>query len=285
MTFPPFRDRHPLTKRSSTVTTKKLEHSEDDSKSKSKPKLRSALVVLSGGQDSTTCLFWALQNYDAVGAISFDYGQRHVRELDSAAFVYELARLEMDRGNSTRCRDMLRYRMVKKLGNIFEGLSPLTNPMSKLETYNSIEEMDAKLSDRIELTFVPGRNAVFLSIAYGVAVALNYDDVVTGVNEADAGNYPDCTPVFVTEMQAAMRSATRSNVGIVTPLQGLEKLDIVTMAEKLPGCWNALAFTTSDYAGEYPPGKNHASVLRAHGFAEAERDDPLVHRAYMEGLL
>lgn len=243
----------------------------------------SILVVLSGGQDSTTCLFDAIHQPQVikVGAVSFNYGQRHGRELDSAAFVYELARREAVKQDV----EMRSYRHVKNFGHIFEGNSPLTKSDVPLETYNSVAEMDAKLADRIELTFVPGRNAAFLSLAYSYAVAWGYDAVMTGVNGADTGNYPDCTPEFITSMEQTMQLATRSKVRILTPLQGLTKKEIVQKAFLLTGCWEALAFTTTDYAGEYPPSKNHSSVLRQSGFDEAVRFDPLIVRAQAEGLL
>jgi 7-cyano-7-deazaguanine synthase len=145
--------------------------------------------------------------------------------------------------------------------------------------------MDAKLKDRVELTFVPGRNATFLAIACGIAAAEGYDAVVTGVNGADNANYPDCTPEFIEAMENTMRIATRSNVAIYTPLQGMTKAAIVSKARRIPSCWEALAFTTTDYAGAYPPGNNHASVLREAGFEEAGLEDPLRERAKAEGLL
>lgn len=252
-------------------------------KSKKTPASTSILVVLSGGQDSTTCIFDAIHQPQVfhVGAVSFNYGQRHARELDSAAFVYELARRQ-----AAHCDvEMRPYRHIKNLVRLFEGNSPLTKADIPLETYNSVAEMDAKLADRVELTFVPGRNAVFLSLAFSYAVAWGYEAVMTGVNGADEGNYPDCTVEFIAAQETALQLATRSKVRILTPLQGLSKKEIVEKAVSLPGCWDALAFSHTDYAGEYPPGKNHSSVLRQHGFNEAGRLDPLIQRAHMEGLL
>ena len=243
---------------------------------------KSILVVLSGGQDSTTCLFQAIHTPGVmrVGAVSFDYSQRHVRELDSAGFIYAWAR---DHCPSS----VLMYptRIVKRLGSIFEGSSPLTKKDQPLETYSDINEMDAKLTDRVELTFVPGRNLVFLGLACSYAVSWGYDAVMTGVNGADNANYPDCTPEFIAAMETAAQLATRSNVKILTPLQGMSKKEIVHLAMGLPHCMEALAFSHTDYAGDYPPSHNHASVLRAHGFAEAGVEDPLIQRAKSEGLL
>lgn len=246
--------------------------------------IESILVVLSGGQDSCTCLFDAIHRADVirVEAVSFDYGQRHARELDSAAFVYELARREAARVDVV----MPDYRTVKRMRDLFEGNSPLTAMGVDLETYASVDEMDAKIADRIEATFVPGRNAAFLTFACSYAVARGIDAVMTGVNGADNANYPDCTVEFITSMETTAQLATRSKVRILTPLQGMQKRDIVKHAEKLgTSCMKALAFTMTDYAGDYPPGDNHASVLRAHGFRSAGRIDPLLERARAEGLL
>jgi 7-cyano-7-deazaguanine synthase len=248
------------------------------------------LVVLSGGQDSTTCLFKAVNSpdlFDKVGAVSFDYDQRHKRELDSAAFVYELAYRQCAITNQkhTPIRiNMQPFRYVKRMGPIFEGTSPLTSD-SPLEEYNDITEMDAKLKDRVELTFVPGRNAVFLALAYSYAITWGYDSIMMGINGADNANYPDCTPDFVVGMTNAMALATRVPIKVYTPLQGMTKKEIVELGQATPGCMEALAFTTTDYAGAYPPLKNHASVLRASGFAGAGTPDPLIVRAAAEGLL
>jgi 7-cyano-7-deazaguanine synthase len=241
------------------------------------------LVVLSGGQDSTTCLFQALHDptTTTLDAVSFDYGQRHSVELHSAAFVYELARIE---AKSVNFRDMRDYRYVVNLPR-FKGKSPLTNPSVDLESYAGFKEMTAKLEDRVELTFVSGRNVHFLLEACKLAAELEIGTVVIGVNEADAGNYPDCQAQFIALFEKMWQVATRSNVAISAPLQGMSKEDIVELATKLPGCMRALAFTTTDYDGAYPPSNNHASVLRRHGFAASGHVDPLIMRAEMEGLL
>ena len=248
--------------------------------------IKSILVVLSGGQDSVTCLFKAIHTpgIQKVGAITFLYGQTHSREVDSAAFVYELARQHVANDDNLML-DMPAYRTVKNLHHVFEGNSPLTNAGVNLEEFNSIDEMNAKSEGRIEQTFVPGRNAAFLSIAFGAAAAWGYDAIMTCVNEADRGGYPDCTENFIQAMEVAMQLATATNIRILAPLQHKDKSEIVEMARGLPGCWNALAFSHTDYAGLYPPGKNHASVLRADGFEKANYEDPLIVRAYLEGLL
>jgi 7-cyano-7-deazaguanine synthase len=257
---------------------------EDPAKLEEKSRMNpsSVLVVLSGGQDSTTCLFHAIHSptvFNRVGALSFDYGQRHSRELESAAFVYELAQHYVEQGIH-----MEPYRHIKKMGNIFEGNSPLTTD-HPLEEYADVTEMNAKLQDRVELTFVPGRNAVFLALAYSYATAWGFDSIMTGVNAADAGNYPDCTPEFVASMAETMALATRQRIKIYTPLQGKSKKEIVELGNGLNGCMRAMAFTTTDYAGAYPPLNNHASVLRASGFTEANTPDPLMERARFEGLV
>jgi 7-cyano-7-deazaguanine synthase len=242
---------------------------------------QSKLVILSGGQDSTTCLFHCVNDptVKRLWAVSFDYGQRHRAELHSAAFVYELAR----RQHEGRI-DMPRFRRVIQLSK-FGGHSPLTDPAVLPERYRDIAEMDAKLKNLVELTFVRGRNLGFLYEAGKLAIEYGYGTLVTGVNEADSGNYPDCRHEFIASMQKTWQLATRTNIAIETPLMNMDKEAIVHLARKLPGCWQAMAFTTTDYDGEYPPQNNHASVLRAHGFGQAGHPDPLIERAIEEGWL
>jgi 7-cyano-7-deazaguanine synthase len=234
-----------------------------------------ALVVLSGGQDSTTCLFWARQQFDEVHAITFDYGQRHARELEAAATVAKMAGVKTHE--------------VLKIPAILRSTSPLVDPGAELEQYASFEQMEEKIGYRIELTFVPMRNALFLTIAANRAIALDCRDLVTGVCQQDNANYPDCREVFVRAQEVAIVTALGLGVGrfrIHTPLMDLTKAETVQMAANLPGCWEALAYSHTAYDGAYPPtGRDHATLLRAEGFRQAGMPDPLVVRAYREGLM
>lgn len=232
-----------------------------------------ALVVLSGGQDSTTTLFWALQQgYDEVRAVTFDYNQRHQIEINAARTVAKMAGVP---------------HQIVELGPILEGKSPLTNPKEKLETYTDYQSMDKIIGDRVELTFVPMRNALFLVLAANRAAVLGFDRLITGVCQQDNANYPDCRRVFIDDMETAINSALGSQaIQIVTPLMDLSKAQSVALALTLPGCIEALAYSHTAYDGNYPPtGQDHASTLRAQGFLEAGVPDPLVVRAWREGLM
>lgn len=234
---------------------------------------RKALVVLSGGQDSTTCLFWAKATFDEVHAITFDYGQRHGMELRAAATVAKMA-------------SVANHEFIK-LGPVLKSTSPLVDRSATLETYGSFEEMDKTIGGRVELTFVPMRNALFLTIAMNHAVALDAFAVVTGVCQQDNANYPDCRMTFITAMEAMTEQALGTKIPrIIAPLMHYTKAETVKFAMRLPGCMEALAYSHTAYDGVYPPiGKDHASVLRAQGFLEAGVPDPLVVRAWREGLM
>lgn len=241
-----------------------------------------ALVVFSGGQDSTTCLGWALANYDDVACVSFDYGQKHVRELRAAREVVAYFRGATDRE--------IPHEIIGFPGGTLAGTSPLTNPVHELETYTDHNEMEKIIGDRVEKTFVPMRNAFFLMVAANRAVVGGYGHLVTGVCQADNANYPDCRKSFVLGMDVAINLALGTEhamvVEIQTPLMDLSKADSVRLALSLPHTYAALAFSHTAYDGHYPPtGKDHASILRAHGFEQADRPDPLVLRAVWEGLM
>jgi 7-cyano-7-deazaguanine synthase len=219
-----------------------------------------ALVILSGGQDSTTCLFWAKDNFAKVHALSFDYGQRHIVELQSAAKVAAMADIEHE---------------IIELGPIFSGLSPLTNSKELLDKYESANELPGGL----EKTFVPGRNILFLTVAANRAYTLDCANLVIGVSQEDFGGYPDCREDFITKMTAALSSGLGWPVRIYAPLMRMTKEQTVLLAKNIPGCFDALAYTTTCYAGEsIPCGHCHACLLRAKGFALAGADDPLLVR-------
>ena len=239
-----------------------------------KPK---ALVVLSGGQDSTTCLFWAKKNFAEVHAITFDYGQRHIREIEAACKVAKMAGVKS-------------HELVP-VPTCLISTSPLTSH-SQLEQYTDAESMEKTIGDRRELTFVPMRNALFLTIAANRAEALGIPNLVTGVCQMDNANYDDCRQVFIDATEAYINTALGHDhrgtqpIRIHTPLMTMTKAQTVLLAFDDPECWAALAYSHTSYAGEYPPvDNNHANVLRAQGFLEAGLPDPLIVRAVSEGLM
>lgn len=247
------------------------------SKQKDLFKKEACVVVLSGGQDSTTCLFWAIEHFDIVHCITFDYGQRHAIEIESAVKVAKMADVESH--------------TILKVPNILESTSPLTSD-NDLELYDNVNEMDGVIGDRRELTFVPMRNALFLTIAANFAEARGIKNIVTGVCEMDTANYDDCRAVFIKATEDYINTALGHDhrgtgcIQILTPLLNLTKAETVKLSYELGNCWEALAYTHTSYDGKYPPtGKNHSNVLRADGFLKADLPDPLVLRAYYEGLM
>ena len=232
-----------------------------------------ALVVLSGGQDSTTCLFWAKKHFQEVHVITFDYNQRHRCEIEAAMKVASMAEVASHE--------------VLQIGPILKGKSPLTNSNQELETYDDFASMAEIIGDRVELTFVPMRNLLFLTIAANRAACLGIDQLVIGVCAADNANYPDCRPKFVwAAMSAIGQALDQPRFFINAPVLHLSKSASIKLALSLPGCYAALGYSHTAYDGKYPPkGNDHASILRAHGFEEAGVPDPLVVRAALEGKM
>lgn len=243
-------------------------------------KKKSVMVVLSGGQDSTTCLLEARARYDEVHAITFNYGQRHQRELSCAVEIGKI--VGVDTHDVVDVKGLLR------------GRSPLVNPSAELETYTDHASMEAIIGNRVELTFVPLRNPLFLLVAANYALARDCYTLMTGVCQMDNANYPDCTAEFIMATENMMNQAlgfndagyTGQRMVIEAPLLFLSKADTARMAmlHGTIGYW-ALAASHTCYAGEYPPcGKCHACVLRAEGFDQAGMGDPLViESTKMEG--
>lgn len=238
-----------------------------------------ALVVLSGGQDSTTCLYWAKAQGWEVHAITFDYGQRHQREIDSAQTIGARA-------------EVVSHETVILGPRILKSTSPLVSD-SKLEQYKDHQS----LPGGIEKTFVPTRNQLFLTVAANRAVDIGAKFLVTGVAQEDFAGYHDCREVFIRSLEHTTNlgiygeSTTEfgrpiegvPRLHIMTPLMNLTKKQTVELATQLEGCYAALAHSHTAYDGVYPPtGKDHASLLRAKGFEEAGIPDPLVLRAYLE---
>lgn len=234
-----------------------------------------ALIVLSGGQDSTTCAFVAKDAGYQIHAITFDYNQRHRRELEAAAQVGRMV-------------GAITHEFVE-LGPILKGTSPLVNPSHQLEQYADHHSLPGGL----EKTFVPMRNQLFLTVAANRAFVMGCPVLFTGVCQEDSGGYPDCLQTFIDSFAQTCAIGTFTGkdgapkpLRIVTPLMNLTKADSVTLALKIEGCYAALAHTHTSYDGQYPPtGKDHATLLRAKGFEEAGVPDPLILRAVAYGLM
>lgn len=237
-----------------------------------------ALVILSGGQDSTTCLYLARFKHKEVHAITFDYGQRHAIELEAARTIAEKAKVAT-------------YEVIKLPAGILASVSPLVSD-NKLDEYESYEAMQEEVGDRTEKTFIPMRNALFLTIAANRAEALGCEHIYLGISQQDGANYHDCTEKFArfgyNFINEALGREQKEgcDIKIETPLINFTKAETVCQARVIPECWEALAWTHTAYDGKYPPtSKDHANILRAQGFLEAGFPDPLVVRAWMEGLM
>ena len=221
-----------------------------------------AVVLLSGGQDSTTCLFWAREQFDEVRAIGIFYGQRHRIELDAAREIAALAGVLFDILDAT------------VLGAI--GDSDLVREGTMIGASGG--RTDSAMPEGLPTSFVPGRNALFLTLAGAVAVKLGAKNIVTGTCQTDYSGYPDCRREFIDAQEQALTLAMPSSAGpikIHTPLMFMTKAETVRLAMKLPGCWDALGLSVTCYNGKRPGcGECPSCVLREKGFVEAGTIDP-----------
>jgi 7-cyano-7-deazaguanine synthase len=221
-----------------------------------------AIVLFSGGQDSTTCLYWARQMFDQVQAISVYYGQRHKAELDAAQAITAKAGVSWT---------VLEVPVLGTLGDsaLVDASKPLTSSGGR---------PDVAMPEGLPSSFVPGRNLLFLTLAAAVAVKEGAHDIVTGVCQTDYSGYPDCRRSFVDSLEATLAAAMPSSalpLRILTPLMWLTKAETVQLARRLPGAWDALALSITCYHGQRPGcGACAACTLRAAGFAEAGETDP-----------
>lgn len=237
-----------------------------------------ALVILSGGQDSTTCLYIAKRCHSVVHAITFDYGQTHRLEIEAAKKVASLAGVKSHE--------------IVTIPDCLVSSSPLIDPNATLERYENAEQMNKEIGDRRELTFIPMRNGLFLTIAANRAVTFGGAWLYTGICQTDSANYDDCRQSFVVAcanyIHLALGNDHRAGtpIKIAAPLINMTKAESVNLASTMADCWEALAWTHTSYDGKYPPtDMNHANVLRADGFEKAGLPDPLVLRAVQDGLM
>lgn len=169
-----------------------------------------ALIVFSGGQDSTTCLFWAMERFDEVQAVSFLYGQKHEAEIECAK------KITTDFSIKHHILDM----------GLLNQLAPSALTRSDIE-------IDAGSVDTLPSTFVDGRNLLFLSFASILAKQLNYNHIVTGVCQTDFSGYPDCRDIFVKSLNVSLNLSMDYSFVIHTPLMWLDKKETWALADQL----------------------------------------------------
>ena len=219
--------------------------------------MKKAVILLSGGLDSATCLAVAKSEGFDCYALSFDYGQRHNVELDCAKKIAESFQVSAH--------------SIININLQLWGGSALTD--------DSIDVPNAEDSHGIPITYVPARNLIFLSFATAYAEVLGAKDIFIGVNSIDYSGYPDCRKGFIDSFQETARLGTRAvdenwHFEIRTPLQNLSKKEIIELGTKLGVDYS---LTTSCYnpdAEGRSCGKCASCDLRKAGFAAANIADP-----------
>jgi 7-cyano-7-deazaguanine synthase len=218
-----------------------------------------ALVLLSGGQDSTTCLYWAKLKFDKIHALHIRYGQRHHIETKSAYKIAHLAGAD--------------YTLID-IGQFFReiGDSALVAQAGAIGDYH-------RSSDQLPASFVPGRNIILLTVTAALAYKMDIRHLVGGMCETDYSGYPDCRRETIDSITSTLNLGMDYNFIIHTPLMYLTKKLSVKMAQQLEGCMEAMGWSHTCYEGRVPPcGKCPACELRAKGFEEAGVPDPLLER-------
>ncbi|MEO5617301.1 MAG: 7-cyano-7-deazaguanine synthase QueC [Candidatus Eisenbacteria bacterium] len=227
--------------------------------------MKPAVILLSGGLDSTTCLAWARNRGFECHTLAVDYGQRHAVELQSAALV-------------ARSLGAASHRVVRADLRAIGG-SALTADIAVPR-----DRDEQALGGDIPVTYVPARNTVMLSLALGLAETLGAADLVAGMNALDYSGYPDCRPEFIDAFERLARVATRAGVEgtayrVHAPLMALDKAGIVRLGTSL-GVDYSITHSCYDPAPDGAAcGRCDSCALRRKGFREAGMYDPTRYAA------
>ncbi len=203
------------------------------------------LVVFSGGQDSTTCLFWAIKHFKKVYALSFLYGQKHQKEVEYARAIAQEAGVEFE------AKDVS---FIAELGR--NSLTDISIQMDEEQPVGSFPN-----------TFVPGRNLFFLSVAAVYAREKGINHLVTGVSQTDFSGYPDCRDGFIKSLNVTLNLAMDEQFVIHTPLMWIDKAQTWALADELGVLQLVRTKTLTCYNGEMGDGCGHcpACKLRREG--------------------
>lgn len=209
----------------------------------------SALVLFSGGQDSTTCLFWALKHFKTVHTLCFAYGQRHSQEIEIAKNIAQRANVPFK---------ILDASIISQLSA--NSLTDYSMTMDQEKPKNSYPN-----------TFVPGRNLLFLTFSAVIGRSLNIRHIVTGVSEADFSGYPDCRDTFILSANTSINLAMDEHFEIHTPLMRRDKAAVWQLADELGvfdlirnetlTCYNGIR---ADGCGECPACKLRRNGLESY---------------------
>ena len=231
--------------------------------------MKKSIVLFSGGLDSTTAICWALDRYEKVFALTFDYGQRNMIELDMAGKVAQKLNVP---------QKVLRVNL-KQIGG-----SSLTDTKLSLPQYEKMEESEEGLPS----TYVPFRNGIFLALAAAWAEVVGIKEIICGFNVIDSPNYPDTRKQFVQAMQEAINLGTKASLSpekiqIIAPFLKMKKSDIIKEGLSLNVDYS---FAISCYCGEEIPCQKCSScVLRQKAWEKVGLQDPLILRLEEEGKI
>ena len=223
---------------------------------------RPAVVLLSGGLDSTTCLAIAREEGFTPHAISFRYGQRHEYELDRARQIAAAAGVASHR--------------IVDINLAQFGGSALTDTAYDIPKHESVDAID----DQIPVTYVPARNTVFLSLALAFAETIHAKDIFIGVNALDYSGYPDCRSEYIHAFEVMANLATKAGVSeaaplvIHAPLINLTKAEIIRRGLDLEVDYSLTLSCYDPGQDQRPCGRCDACLLRGKGFAENGMSDP-----------
>lgn len=237
-------------------------------------KSQNAVVLLSGGLDSVTCLYWAKARYASVTAVSFNYGQRHNSELVAAKAIAKTANV------NHRIIDI----DIAQLGGSSLTDHSMTVPDGDTDKFpsNNRDESDIHnidTNDAIPNTYVPARNTIFLSYALAVAEVTDANHIVIGVSSVDYSGYPDCRPEYIAAFEHMANLATKAgvtghNLSIQTPLQHLSKAKTIELGLALGVDYGQTISCYQADANGLACGICDSCVLRRQGFAQAGVSDP-----------
>lgn len=231
--------------------------------------MNQALILFSGGIDSTTALYWARERYENIFALTFDYGQRHKIEVRLAKRL---------------CQKLHIHQKILRLNLKQIGGSSLTDNQIPVPEFSACDE----ITEGTPSTYVPFRNGILLSVAAAWAEVKGISEIVCGFNTMDSPNYPDTRLPFVEAMESAINQGTKYSCGqkkmkIHAPFINMKKSEIIKLGLSLGADYS---FSVSCYSGkEVPCLKCSSCIMRQRAWHDVQMEDPLILRLKKEGKL
>ncbi|MBF0134872.1 MAG: 7-cyano-7-deazaguanine synthase [Magnetococcales bacterium] len=244
----------------SSARRQSVEWQEVPAEERKRPKAGSgrALVMLSGGENSTIALFWALHRFSRIAALTFNHAHDHPLQLESACKIADMAKIPLE---------------IIPMGTLLQGFEPVLTAKAGEAKKNTGHNLATPCQEKM---FIPGRHLLYFALAANRAGIMKHTHLVVGASRESIAGYPECQMAFIRQMTKTISAGLGRKIKIHAPLIHMDKAGAILFGSRFPECMTAMQYTHTCCKDHHPPcGTCPACLSRRRGFVMAGVEDPL----------